>query len=107
MTDELLTVKEVAARLKLNPQTVRRWIRSGRLHGQKISARGWRIKSEEMALTRLTRVHPDPEELRRRQVLMEEFLSLREQLRGCGVTGAELAREARRDLEARGDHRGD
>ena len=31
--DRLLTVPEVAERLRVNPESVRRWIRQGRLHG--------------------------------------------------------------------------
>ena len=33
MTEQLLTVAEVAERLSLNPETVRRWCRTGRLPG--------------------------------------------------------------------------
>ena len=34
MTDEeLLTVSEVAGKLKINPETVRVWLRSGKLKG--------------------------------------------------------------------------
>jgi excisionase family DNA binding protein len=33
MEDELLTVNEIADRLKVHPETVRRWIRTGRLRG--------------------------------------------------------------------------
>lgn len=32
----MLTVPEVAARLRCDPETVRRWIRSGRLRARKI-----------------------------------------------------------------------
>ena len=31
--DRLLTVQEVAERLRVNPETVRRWLRQGRLRG--------------------------------------------------------------------------
>jgi excisionase family DNA binding protein len=48
--DDMLTVKEVAARLRANPQTVRRWLREGKLHGvlpggQKL---GYRIPASEV-----------------------------------------------------------
>ena len=48
--DELLTVREVAARFKMTEQTVRRWIRSGRLRaampgGEKL---GYRITAAEI-----------------------------------------------------------
>ena len=32
----MLTVPEAARRLRLNPETIRRWIRSGRLRARKI-----------------------------------------------------------------------
>jgi len=48
--DELLTVAEVAQRLKLSPETVRRWLRSGRLEGVIFSdAAGYRIRASEVA----------------------------------------------------------
>lgn len=31
--DRLLTVPEVAGRLRVHPESVRRWVRQGRLHG--------------------------------------------------------------------------
>lgn len=44
---ELLTVDEVAERLKVHPESVRRWLREGRLTGYRISRRsGWRIRPE-------------------------------------------------------------
>jgi excisionase family DNA binding protein len=33
VTEQLLTVQDVAVRLKITPETVRRWIRAGKLHG--------------------------------------------------------------------------
>ncbi len=39
MTDEFLTVAEVAALLKLNPQTVRNWIDNGTLPATKVGRR--------------------------------------------------------------------
>jgi len=40
--EELLTVEETAARLKVDVETVRRWLRSGQLRGLKFG-RMWRI----------------------------------------------------------------
>ena len=40
--EELLTVEEAAARLKVDVETVRRWLRSGQLRGLKFG-RMWRI----------------------------------------------------------------
>lgn len=36
----LLTVKEVAERLRKHPRTIRRWIVAGKLKGQRIPGRG-------------------------------------------------------------------
>ena len=48
-TDEWLTVAEVAKTLKLNPETVRRWLRDKRLRGVLFSdSAGWRIKASEL-----------------------------------------------------------
>lgn len=49
----MLTVREVADRLNVHPETVKRWLRSGRLKGTKLPAgrwgRGeWRIAEEDL-----------------------------------------------------------
>ena len=33
VTEQLLTVQDVAARLRITPETVRRWLRTGKLRG--------------------------------------------------------------------------
>ena len=51
MTDEeLLTVDEVARRLKLHPETVRRWIRAGKLRAIRLGSdrAGLRIRVSEV-----------------------------------------------------------
>ncbi|MDR3739312.1 MAG: helix-turn-helix domain-containing protein [Terracidiphilus sp.] len=45
MDDELLTVEEAAARLKMHPVTVRRMLRAGQLPGRKVGARQWRVSA--------------------------------------------------------------
>ncbi len=40
--EELLTVDEAAARLKIKADTVRKWLRSGKLRAAKLG-RSWRI----------------------------------------------------------------
>jgi acetyl-CoA synthetase len=40
--ETLLTVDEAAERLKVDGETIRRWLRSGQLHGMKYG-RVWRI----------------------------------------------------------------
>lgn len=50
MTDEeLLTVQEVAGRLKLNPETVRRWLRQGKLRALRFGGSGgYRVPGSEV-----------------------------------------------------------
>lgn len=49
MDDELLTVQDVAARIKVNPETVRRWLRTGRMKGTLLGDRaGWRVPASEI-----------------------------------------------------------
>jgi excisionase family DNA binding protein len=50
-SDRLLTVEEIAERLNLSTETIRRWLRSGRLRGIRIGARraGWRIPERDLA----------------------------------------------------------
>ncbi len=58
--DRLLTVKEVAERLRANPQTVRRWLREGRLKGVMPGGEklGYRIPASEV--TRLLKGETEP-----------------------------------------------
>ena len=50
MADEnWLTVEEIAARLKVTEQTVRRWLRSGALVGRNFSGRtGYRVREVDL-----------------------------------------------------------
>lgn len=45
--DEFLTVREVAKRLKLHPETIARYIRQGELPALKFG-RVWRMEKEEV-----------------------------------------------------------
>ena len=46
---EYLTVQEVAERVKVNPETVKRWLRRGELRGSILGDRaGWRVSEEEV-----------------------------------------------------------
>lgn len=46
---ELLTVAEVAERLKVQPLTVRRWLKRGDLAGIQLGDRaGWRISEDDL-----------------------------------------------------------
>ena len=47
--DQLLTVDQVAERLQVNEQTVRRWLREGELTGIAFGGRtGWRVGEEDL-----------------------------------------------------------
>jgi excisionase family DNA binding protein len=48
--DPLLTVDEVAARLKVNPETVRRWLRAKRIRGVMMGGKrgGYRVPTSEV-----------------------------------------------------------
>jgi len=46
---EWLTVGEVAERLKVSEETVRRWLRAGRLNGTLLSRKaGYRVRADEV-----------------------------------------------------------
>jgi excisionase family DNA binding protein len=47
--DRFLTVEQVASRLQVHEETVRRWLRDGRLRGHLISRRaGYRVRESEV-----------------------------------------------------------
>lgn len=48
--DRLLTVPEVAERLRANPETVRRWLRQGRIQGILPGGDrfGWRVRESDV-----------------------------------------------------------
>lgn len=48
--ERYVTVEEVAKRLALNPETIRRWLRDGKIKGVRIGVRraGWRIPMSEV-----------------------------------------------------------
>ncbi len=50
VNEEWLTVQEAANRMKVHPETIRVWLRDGRLRGtQPINKRvGWRIPASEV-----------------------------------------------------------
>jgi len=104
MATDLLTVKEVAQRLKVNPQTVRRWIRAGLIPASRVGRRQWRVRGDDME----RRTEPGPVELARRREIVRAMRGLRGELgrRGVRVDAVELVRESRRELEERGADRG-
>ena len=47
--DRMLTVEQVAERLQVNEQTIRRWLRDGELTGVPFGGRtGWRVGEEDL-----------------------------------------------------------
>lgn len=45
---QYLTVLEVAEHLRVNPESVRRWLRDGNLAGVNLGRAGWRISSDSL-----------------------------------------------------------
>ncbi len=49
MEAEYFTVREVADRLKVHPQTLKDWLRSGELEGVNFGGRtGWRVTDQQL-----------------------------------------------------------
>lgn len=49
METKWLTVQQIAERLQVDVQTVRRWLRSGDLRGVRLSDRaGWRVHPDDL-----------------------------------------------------------
>jgi len=105
MPTEFLTVREVAERLKLNPQTVRRWIRAGLLPASRIGRRQWRVRAQDVEKRE---GEPSPELTLSQREAMRRIWELREEFRrrGVRVDAVELVRESRRELEERGARSG-
>ena len=55
-----LTVPEIARRLRVHPQTVREWLRTGALKGYSFGKRtGWRIRERDLEAFLAQREGPD------------------------------------------------
>ena len=63
-----LTVAEIAERLKVHEQTVRRWLRDRRLVGRNFGGRtGYRVREADLeAFLAAPPMEPDPQEGKRR-----------------------------------------
>jgi len=68
--EDWLTVDEVAHRMGLkNGETVRRWLRSGKLRGTLISDRmGWRVRAADLERFVAARTHGGEEDADRPQM---------------------------------------
>jgi len=63
MTDRFITVEEAAELLQIHPQTVRLWLRNGKLRGRLIGGRksGYRIPASEINRVLSTDEQPSTE----------------------------------------------
>ena len=102
MSAELLTIGEAALRLKVNPQTLRRWIRQGLVPAFKIGRKEWRIREDD--LERKDKI-PSVFQLSKRAGAVSRLLELREELRGRKISLQRLITLNRRELEQRGASR--
>ncbi len=59
--EQMLTVAEAAARLRINPETIRVWLRSGKLRGHMPGGDriGWRIPESEVRRVMYGRQAPE------------------------------------------------
>ncbi len=47
--EQWLTVNQIAERLQVHPETVRRWLRDGRLQGRNFGGKsGYRVREEDL-----------------------------------------------------------
>ena len=109
--DRLLTVPEVAERLRVHPITVRRHIKAGRLRAVRVG-RSVRVRASDVdaylrpevaPVVRLPRWPPTKEELERRRKIVERMRRRRAKMKPLGITTTELIREGREELERRAE----
>lgn len=111
--DRLLTVAEVAERLRVHPITVRRHIKSGRLRAVRVG-RSVRVRESDVeallkpAMASDVRAPYQPalvteEEKERRRKIVEEMRRRRAKMKPLGISTAELIREGRGELERRAE----
>lgn len=112
MSDKLLTIDEVAERLKVNPQTVRNWISRGELPETRVGARRVRVTESDLGqflklkdgAKQAASARPEPARRRRGTVrnmqavdgLVETMLDLAATLPVGSMLARELAESAGR-----------
>lgn len=100
-SQRLLTVAEVAERLKVHQITVRRYIASGRLRAVRLGGTAVRVREEELerllapVRVRTRKAKPSRRELARRRRTFEQMQREREATPPIGITTAELVRLSR------------
>lgn len=79
--DELLTIKEAAALLKMSTVTVRRWLKQGRLAGYRVGARSIRLRRRDVeALLEPTENGVTEDVLARREESIKRLRELRAEM---------------------------
>jgi len=105
--ERLLTVAEVAERLRVHPITVRRLIKAGRLRaltiGRSVRVREVDVDAFARPVERRELPRPAPEELERRRAAARALRAAREATGPIGFSTLELVRASRRELEERGE----
>src|SRR3990170_6194313 len=111
-SEALLTVQEVAERLRMHPITVRRLIKAGRLPalrlGRSVRVRESDVndlirKEAKLAAKLPYRWPPSPEEMAERRRIVDRMRARRAKMKPLGITSTELVREGREELERRTD----
>ncbi len=101
--EALLTVREVAQRLRVHPITVRRHIKAGRLRAVRIG-RAVRVREADLAvLLRQDHDASPSAEWERRRRAAQQLLALRDRTGPIGFSTIELVRASRRQLEKRAE----
>lgn len=102
--ERLLTVNEVAERLRIHPITVRRHIKAGRLRAVRVG-RSVRIREADVGAFMRPGAGATEAEWARRRKIMEETFARRDRRGNIGIDTLELVRASRRELEERGEQR--
>jgi excisionase family DNA binding protein len=88
VAEQFLTVPEVASHLRITPETVRRWLRAGKLHGVLLGGDRMGYRIAETEVTRFVSTPPTP-------IMSEVVIAIAHQKGGVGksTSSALLAAE--------------